>query len=207
MPTPRADSTWLWSTRPIDISVTVIARRPVPRTVLWWNRTFEECETIPSHGASTEQSSTTLGSLCMENEMSIPCPKSLVNRDLAVADRHGAPADVDPVELGADHADVVEQDAVGFVHRDAVLTADHGDVAHGHVVRRDDDAAADDGPVLADELLRALEDERAHVGSGREPDGRRLRRPGDADHREQQTPARAAASAGPARPSSPPSSP
>ena len=49
----------------------------------------------------------------------------------------------------------LEENAVGTVDLDPVLPPDHGDVADGHVVGADDDAALDDRPWLAVEDLAA----------------------------------------------------
>ena len=94
----------------------------------------------------------------------MPCPYSLASeatsqsRMVTWLRRTWMPSIVEPITRTSSRHDVV-----GGVDVDPVLAAETVDVADGHVVGADDDAAADDGAVLADEPLRAG---RARAGPG-----------------------------------------
>ena len=112
------------SIEPIDISVIVIARSSVPLT--WLSRTITRAKwvTMPSSPPVTVQP---LDETRMEVEAEGDVDPLRVGRrqraDRAVADLDLAAPDVDPVELGSFDDDVLELDAVGAVHFDAVLAA------------------------------------------------------------------------------------
>ena len=92
----------------------------------------------------------------IEYEMSIPCangPARRRSRSRWIITC--AEADVDPVQLRADDADVVELDAACALDVDPVLAADHGQVLDRDAVGAHDDPAADDRARLADEHLLA----------------------------------------------------
>src|SRR5262245_49890983 len=100
--------------------------------------------------------------------------------DRAVANRHLAPANVDPVDSRAGHADTVEHDVPYSVDDDSVLAADDGDILHGDVTRADDDPTAHDRAPLADHVLATSDHERALVDPRGQVDGGPERRPVDA---------------------------
>ena len=141
------------------------------------------------------------------NEMSMPCvaaPGSERISQSRIVDL--APAGVDPVELRRLDDDAVELDALGVATSIPYSPPRTVTFADRDVVRRDQDAAADDRALLADDGLGVVEDERPLVHAGREPDRRRLDRPRDARARRASATGAAAERPTPARPSSPPSS-
>src|SRR5687767_6944178 len=97
----------------------------------------------------------------------------------AVTNLDAAAAHVDRVQARPGDLDALQHDVLRVIDFDAVLVRQDRQVAYHNVVGRHNDAAPHDGPGLADELLRVVEDERAFVDTGLQPDGGRLRGPRD----------------------------
>src|SRR6476620_1255462 len=85
-----------------------------------------------------------------EGDVDSLSPRVRAGVDRAIADLDVAAADVDAVELRARHRHAVEHDVSRLVDLDSVLAADDGDVADRDAVRANNDAAANDGALLAD---------------------------------------------------------
>ena len=85
---------------------------------------------------------------------------SLRRLDRAVGDADVAAPHVDPVHRRIAHLNAVQEDVMGLVDVDPVLATLDRDAANDDMVGADDDPAANDGPGLADERLRPIEQER-----------------------------------------------
>ena len=172
----------------MDISVMSIPRRLVPLTLLSSIITIVECVTIPCWPPRIVQSSTTLIPWCIENEMSMPCVygrRGVCTVQCANADV--AAPDMDPVHPRTADENAIDEHVMRIVDVDPVLAALDRDAANRDMVGAYDDAPADDGSRLADELLRSVEHERPLVHAGREAHGRRQAGPADAARGDEDT--------------------
>ena len=125
MPTPRADSTVLLSTLPIDISVTAIPRDVVARTRVVLEPQPRRVRDDPLPGA-VDLAVLDETRVAVEAERDVDALTVLARQggDSAVADRDVAAANVDSVHRRPEHAHVVEHDVVGEVDVDPVLAAE-----------------------------------------------------------------------------------